>query len=229
MRKIFVRFLWTCLFLVMIAIGIGFWAISEGKIGYMPPIEDLQNPISRFATQVYSADGKLLGTWNMNRENRVMVDFSQLPTPLVQALIATEDARFYEHSGIDFKALARAIVKRGFLGQKSAGGGSTITQQLAKQLFSDVAHSTTERMFQKPIEWVIAVQLERNYTKDEILSMYLNYFDFLHNNIKMVVTFIYKHIHTALGCNVSLVQGNPRFLNIPDALNLKSQLLGTFT
>ena len=183
MRKIFVRFLWTCLFLVMIAIGIGFWAISEGKIGYMPPIEDLQNPISRFATQVYSADGKLLGTWNMNRENRVMVDFSQLPTPLVQALIATEDARFYEHSGIDFKALARAIVKRGFLGQKSAGGGSTITQQLAKQLFSDVAHSTTERMFQKPIEWVIAVQLERNYTKDEILSMYLNYFDFLHNAV----------------------------------------------
>lgn len=183
MRKLFVRFLWTMLLLAVIATATGFWAIAEGKIGYMPPIEDLQNPISRFATQVYSSDGKLLGTWNMNRENRVMVDFSQLSPSLVQALVATEDARFYEHSGIDFKALARAIVKRGVMGQKSAGGGSTITQQLAKQLFSDVAHSTTERMLQKPIEWVIAVQLERNYTKDEIISMYLNYFDFLHNAV----------------------------------------------
>ena len=183
MRKIFVRFLWTLLVLVVIATATCFWAIAEGKIGYMPPIEDLQNPISRFATQVYSADGKLLGTWNMNRENRVMVDYSQLSPSLVEALVATEDARFYEHSGIDFKALGRAIVKRGLMGQKSAGGGSTITQQLAKQLFSDVAHSTTERMLQKPIEWVIAVQLERHYTKEEIIAMYLNYFDFLHNAV----------------------------------------------
>jgi len=183
MRKFVVRFLWTVLFLAVVATAGCFWAIAEGKIGYMPPIEDLQNPISRFATQVYSADGKLLGTWNMNRENRVMVDFSQLSPALVNALVATEDARFYEHSGIDFKALGRAVVKRGLLGHKSAGGGSTITQQLAKQLYSDVAHSTTERMLQKPIEWVIAVQLERNYTKDEIIAMYLNYFDFLHNAV----------------------------------------------
>jgi penicillin-binding protein 1A len=102
---------------------------------------------------------------------------------LVKALVATEDARFYEHSGIDFYALMRAVVKRGLMGQKSAGGGSTITQQLAKQLYSDVAHSTTERMLQKPIEWVIAVQLERTYTKDEIITLYLNYFDFLHNAV----------------------------------------------
>ena len=183
MRKFVVRFLWTVLFLAVVATAGCFWAIAEGKIGYMPPIEDLQNPISRFATQVYSADGKLLGTWNMNRENRVMVDFSQLSPALVNALVATEDARFYEHSGIDFKALGRAVVKRGLMGHKSAGGGSTITQQLAKQLYSDVAHSTTERMLQKPIEWVIAVQLERNYTKDEIIAMYLNYFDFLHNAV----------------------------------------------
>ena len=183
MRKIFVRFLWTIFVLAVIGAAVCFWAIAEGRIGYMPPIEDLQNPISRFATQIYSSDGKLIGTWNMNRENRVMVTYSQLPPSLVQALVATEDARFYEHSGIDFKALARAVIKRGLLGQKSAGGGSTITQQLAKQLFSDVAHSTTERMLQKPIEWVIAVQLERNYTKDEIITMYLNYFDFLHNAV----------------------------------------------
>ena len=183
MRKIFVRFLWTIFVLAVIGAAVCFWAIAEGRIGYMPPIEDLQNPISRFATQIYSSDGKLIGTWNMNRENRVMVTYSQLPPSLVQALVATEDARFYEHSGIDFKALGRAVIKRGLLGQKSAGGGSTITQQLAKQLFSDVAHSTTERMLQKPIEWVIAVQLERNYTKDEIITMYLNYFDFLHNAV----------------------------------------------
>ena len=143
----------------------------------------MQNPINRFATQVYSADGKIMGTWNYNRENRVMVDYTQLPPSLIQALVATEDVRFYEHSGIDFFALGRAIVKRGLLGQKSAGGGSTITQQLAKQLYSGTAHSVMERLLQKPIEWVIAVQLERNYTKDEIIAMYLNYFDFLHNAV----------------------------------------------
>jgi penicillin-binding protein 1A len=102
---------------------------------------------------------------------------------LVQALVATEDVRFYEHSGIDFFALGRAIIKRGVMGQKSAGGGSTITQQLAKQLYSATAHSVMERLLQKPIEWVIAVKLERNYTKDEIIAMYLNYFDFLHNAV----------------------------------------------
>ena len=183
MRKFFVYSLWTILFLVVVASATSFWAIVNGKIGYMPPIEDLQNPINRFATQVYSSDGKLLGTWSMSRENRVMVDYSKLSPNLVNALVATEDARFYEHSGIDFYALMRAIIKRGLMGQKSAGGGSTITQQLAKQLYSDVAHSTVERMLQKPIEWVIAVELERTYTKDEIITLYLNYFDFLHNAV----------------------------------------------
>ena len=183
MRKIFVYFLWTLLFVTVIGVAGAFYAIDKGWIGYMPPIEDLQNPINRFATQIYSADGKIIGTWNYNRENRVMVDYSNLPPSLVQALIATEDARFYDHSGIDFIALGRAIVKRGLLGQKSAGGGSTITQQLAKQLYSEHASTTLERVLQKPIEWVIAVQLERNYTKDEIITMYLNYFDFLHNAV----------------------------------------------
>ena len=183
MRKIFVYFLWTLLFVTVIGVAGAFYAIDKGWIGYMPPIEDLQNPINRFATQIYSADGKIIGTWNYNRENRVMVDYSNLPKSLVQALIATEDARFYDHSGIDFIALARAVIKRGLLGQKSAGGGSTITQQLAKQLYSEHASTTLERVLQKPIEWVIAVQLERNYTKDEIITMYLNYFDFLHNAV----------------------------------------------
>ena len=183
MRKLFVYFLWTLLFIIVFGSVTAFYAINEGWIGYMPPIEDLQNPINRFATQIYSGDGRLIGTWNYNRENRVMVDYTKLSPSLVQALVATEDARFYDHSGIDFFALGRAIVKRGMMGQKSAGGGSTITQQLAKQLYSEHANSTMERLFQKPIEWVIAVKLERNYTKDEIITMYLNYFDFLHNAV----------------------------------------------
>ena len=183
MRKWFIGFLWTLLAVVVIGAAVCFWAISEGKIGYMPPIEDLQNPINRYATQVYSSDGKLLGTWSISRENRVMVNYSEIAPSLIQALVATEDARFYEHSGIDFYALGRAIIKRGVMGQKAAGGGSTITQQLAKQLFSETAHSTMERALQKPIEWVIAVKLEKNYTKDEIITMYLNYFDFLHNAV----------------------------------------------
>ena len=188
MRKFLVRFLWAVLVAGVVTTAVAFYGISEGWIGYMPPIEDLENPINRYATQVYSSDGKLIGTWSSDRGNRVMVDYSQLPSSLVQALVATEDVRFYEHSGIDFFALGRAIVKRGLMGQKSAGGGSTITQQLAKQLFTEKpAHSTVERMFQKPIEWVIAVKLERHYTKDEILTMYLNKFDFLHNAVGIKV------------------------------------------
>ena len=184
MRKLFVGLLWTLLILFVLGTGVAFYAINEGWIGYMPPIEDLQNPINRFATQIYTSDGKLMGTWNFNRENRVMVDYTKLSPHLVHALVATEDVRFYEHSGIDFYALGRAIIKRGILGQKNAGGGSTITQQLAKQVWTtERAQTTLERVLQKPIEWVIAVKLERNYTKDEILTMYLNYFDFLHNAV----------------------------------------------
>ena len=183
MRKRFILCLWALLGASVLTAGLAFYAINEGWIGYMPPIEELQNPINRYATQIYSADGKIMGTWNYNRENRILVDYTQLSPALVQALVATEDVRFYNHSGIDFIALGRALVKRGLLGQKSAGGGSTITQQLAKQLYSEKAHSVMERLFQKPIEWVIAVKLERNYTKDEIIAMYLNYFDFLHNAV----------------------------------------------
>ena len=183
MRKAFIRFLWGSFAVIVLATVGAFAAIWNGLIGYMPPIEDLQNPINRFATQIYSADGKVIGTWNYNRENRVCVDYENLSPHLVQALVATEDERFYDHSGIDFIALGRAVVKRGLLGNASAGGGSTITQQLAKQLYSDTAHSTLERLLQKPIEWVIAVKLERNYTKEEIIALYLNYFDFLHNAV----------------------------------------------
>lgn len=183
MRKFLVHFLWGLLIVIVLLSVLAFTAIAKGWIGYMPPIEDLQNPINRFATQVYSSDGKIMGTWNYNKENRICVDYPQLAPSLVKALIATEDVRFYDHSGIDFFALGRAVVKRGIMGNVNAGGGSTITQQLAKQLYSGKARNVTERLLQKPIEWVIAVQLERNYTKDEIIALYLNYFDFLHNAV----------------------------------------------
>lgn len=182
MRRKFITTLWTLFFLIIAAITLAVVSIEKGWIGYMPDIEEIQSPISRYASQVISADGKLLGTWSRS-ENRVFVDYDSISPHVFEALVATEDARFYQHSGIDGKALGRAIIKRGILGQKNAGGGSTITQQLAKQLFSATAKSSMQRLLQKPIEWVIAVELERYYTKEEIMTLYLNYFDFLHNAV----------------------------------------------
>ena len=183
MRKTFFIILWSLLLLVIAGAAMTFWAIARGYIGYMPELKQLENPVNKFASQVISSDGRLLGTWSYTRANRIFVSYEDIAPSTVQALVATEDVRFYEHSGIDFRALMRAIVKRGLLRQTQAGGGSTITQQLAKQLYSAKAGSVAERVMQKPIEWVIAVQLERFYTKDEILSMYLNHFDFLYNAV----------------------------------------------
>ena len=166
-----------------VSVGWVFWSISEGRIGYMPDMEQLSNPVDKFASQLLTVDGKLMGTYSYGSNNRIFTEYDSIAPAMIQALIATEDERFHEHAGIDFKALFRAIVKRGLLGQKSAGGGSTITQQLAKQLYSERASNTMERLFQKPIEWMIALKLERFYTKEEIITMYLNYFDFLHNAV----------------------------------------------
>ena len=175
--------LWILLILGLGCVAGAFYAIWQGWIGYMPNLYQLENPVNKYASQALSADGKLLGTWSYSRANRIFVGYDDLSPWLVKALVATEDERFYQHSGIDYRALARAVVKRVIMGQSNAGGGSTITQQLAKQLYSDVAQSTMERALQKPIEWVIAVKLERYYTKEEIITMYLNYFDFLHNAV----------------------------------------------
>lgn len=183
MRKSFVHFLWGSLVTIVSFLILFFVAVWNGWIGYMPDMEELSNPLDKFASQVYSADGRLIGTWNQSNSNRVAVDYNSLSPYLVHALVATEDERFYEHSGIDFIALGRAIIKRGVMRKESAGGGSTITQQLAKQLYSEKAHNTLERLLQKPIEWVIAIKLERYFTKEEIIAMYLNYFDFLHNAV----------------------------------------------
>ena len=116
MRRKFVNVLWGVLLGVVIIVALGAVAIWNGWVGYMPDMDDLQNPISKFSSQVYSADGKLMGTYASSRENRISTPYNSISPNVIHALISTEDERFYEHSGIDFKALSRAIVKRGIMG-----------------------------------------------------------------------------------------------------------------
>ncbi len=155
----------------------------NGIIGYMPPIEELKNPQDKFATTIYSADGKEMGRYFRNTGNRVYADFEEISPYVIDALIATEDSRFMDHSGIDARALGRVFLKTLVLRNKNAGGGSTITQQLAKQLYTPESRGMLSRAIQKPIEWMIAVKLERQYSKEEIIKMYLNQFDFLYNAV----------------------------------------------
>ena len=169
--------LWSIFILGIVSIILLFWMISKGWLGYLPPLEELQNPRNKYATEVISSDMQLLGRY-YRQENRVGVNYEDISPNMINALIATEDARYYSHTGIDFKSLLRAVAKLG-----KAGGGSTITQQLAKQLWSPRANNIFERALQKPIEWVIATKLERLYSKEEILTMYLNQFDFLYNAV----------------------------------------------
>lgn len=178
-----INIMWASFSIIALFFIIVFFLIYNGIIGYMPPVEELKNPTDKFATVVYSSDGEELGRFYQNKGNRVYVDFDEISQHMTNALIATEDVRFEEHSGIDMRALFRAVIKRGLLRQKNAGGGSTITQQLAKQLYSPSSGNIIERALQKPIEWVIAVKLERYYTKDEIVKMYFNQFDFLNNAV----------------------------------------------
>jgi penicillin-binding protein 1A len=175
--------IWASLGACIVVSFLLFLAISKGFIGYMPPVEQLENPIDKYASQIISSDGQWLGSFSYGKDNRINVTYNELSPDLVKALIATEDIRYTSHSGIDIRGLLRAIIKTGLLRQKSGGGGSTITQQLAKQLYSPGVSTFVERIFQKPIEWVIAVQLERYYTKEEIVNLYLNKFDFLYNAV----------------------------------------------
>ncbi|AEE19052.1 penicillin-binding protein 1A [Dokdonia sp. Hel_I_63] len=153
-----------------------FLLASWNVFGTLPTFEELENPESNLATKIISVDGKQLGTYY--NENRTPIKYDQLPQNLVDALVATEDERYYEHSGIDFRGTARAMA---YLGKN--GGASTVTQQLSKLLFSNPPSSTLERLLQKAKEYVIATRLERQYTKQEIIAMYLNKFDFLFNAI----------------------------------------------
>lgn len=176
MKKFLVYF-WSLFAAGVVVVVVLFWMITKGWLGYLPPLEELQNPKNKYASEVFSADMQSLGRY-YRQANRVGVQYSDLSPELVEALIATEDARFYNHTGVDFKAFMRAVLKLG-----RAGGGSTLTQQLAKQIWSPQANNIFERAMQKPIEWVIATKLERLYSKDEILLMYLNQFDFLYNAV----------------------------------------------
>ena len=169
------------LFWILFSIGILsfvtiFFAAGFGLLGKMPEFRQLENPKTNLATQIFSADNKVIGKFYYN-DNRTPLYYEEIPKNLIDALIATEDERFYDHSGIDLRSTLRAVV---YLGEK--GGASTISQQLARQLFTGVrSRNTLDAVIQKIKEWVIAVQLERRYSKKEILTMYLNLYDFNYN------------------------------------------------
>ena len=175
--KFFVIF-WSVVLVGIIGVFVFFWLISAGKLGFMPTFEELETPNNRFASEVYFADGPIMNRY-FEKENRKYIEYREIPQSVIDALIATEDVRFYDHSGVDVRGLFR--VAKGLLtANTSAGGGSTISQQLAKMLFpreSDL--NVFELAIRKFREWVIAVRLEKSYTKEEILTMYLNKYDFL--------------------------------------------------
>lgn len=174
------KWFWRLVFLAPLLFILTFVALSFTNL---PSVEQLENPKNNEASRILAADGSVLGRYFL--ENRVMVDYDELGDNLVPALVAKEDERYYEHSGIDWRSLGRAIVKTGILGQRASGGGSTITQQLAKLLFTEGGEGSKNivmRMFQKLQEWIIAVRLERKYTKEEIIAMYLNRYDFVNGS-----------------------------------------------
>ena len=171
--KVALRFFWTVFALGVLSVITIFSSAALGLLGQMPELKQLENPKTNLATQILSSDGVVLGKFYFN-DNRTPIAFDALPENLVNALIATEDERFFSHSGIDLKGTLRALA---YLGKK--GGASTISQQLARQLFVGVrSRNKVEAVLQKFKEWVLAVQLERRYTKKEIIAMYLNIYDF---------------------------------------------------
>ena len=177
-KKRFLKFFWGGFALFVSIIVATFCLMSIGVIGYVPDIEELENPQNKFATEIISADNQVLGTFYSGHDNRMKTTFDELSPNLINALLATEDIRFYEHSGIDVKALVRAVLSLG-----SAGGASTISQQTAKMLYTQRASNFLKRIPQKLNEWVIAARLERIYTKDEIITLYFNRFDFINNAV----------------------------------------------
>jgi len=173
-KKIIVT-IWVLFFCAVLGIFGIFWATSNGWLGEIPNVRDLENPDIYVSSEIISSDGVLLDRFEAER--RTPVDYKDLPPHLVDALLAKEDVRFFDHSGVDIKAAARAITSGG-----ESGGGSTITQQLAKQLYTkDPSSNKVKRVLQKLKEWVTSVQLEKLYTKEEIIAMYFNKFDFIYN------------------------------------------------
>jgi penicillin-binding protein 1A len=176
--KKYIKWFWSLFGLTVAGILLLFFLIAKGFVGFMPTFEELENPQNILASEIFSSDGKIIDKYFIS-ENRTYVDYENLPQYLIDALISTEDIRFYRHSGIDLRGLLRVI--KGILsGDTSSGGGSTISQQLAKMLFPRENFSNKlQLVLRKFKEWVIAVKLERSYTKEEIILMYLNKYDFL--------------------------------------------------
>lgn len=168
--------LWVLFAVGLLVPVIVFYITSLGWLGQLPGFEEIENPKSNLASQIITADGKLMGKFY--KENRTHVDYHEISPNIINALIATEDERYLKHPGIDIRSLLRALTKLG-----ASGGASTITQQLAKNLFHQAAPRGLERVKQKLKEWVIAVRLERQYTKQEIATMYLNQFDFINQAV----------------------------------------------
>ncbi len=177
--KTILRWFWGMVIFSFFMVFLLFFLIARGFLGVMPSFEDLENPKNSIATQIISEDGELLG--NFAIENRTFIDFDQLSPNLVNALVSTEDVRFYDHSGIDPRGLFRVAIRTVLMGDKGSGGGSTITQQLAKLLFHEPAKNIWERGLQKLNEWVISVKLERSYTKNELITMYLNKAEYIYD------------------------------------------------
>ena len=170
--------IWSLVVFPVVLTAVMFYNIWNGNLGFMPSFEELENPKSNLASEVYSEDGVLLGTYF--KENRSTGTYNELSPYLVDALVSTEDQRYYKHSGVDFPGLVRVFFKTIVSGNKSSGGGSTISQQLAKMLFPRENFTNSLQMVNRKFrEWVIAIKLERSYTKEEIIAMYLNQFDFM--------------------------------------------------
>lgn len=176
-KKYIVGF-WMVFILGIAGVALFFMMIAKGNLGFMPTFEELENPPNILASEIFSEDGKILDKYFIH-ENRTYVNYENLPQHLIDALIATEDVRFYRHSGIDLRGLVR-VFKGIITGDSRSGGGSTISQQLAKNLFPrENLDGPLDLVLRKFKEWVIAVKLERSYTKEEIILMYLNKYDFL--------------------------------------------------
>lgn len=169
--------MWATFLFCFFAIAVFFVLMASGKLGFMPSFEELENPKNLVASEIISSDNLVLGKF-WQEENRTLVEYEELSPYLVRALIATEDERFYTHSGVDVKSLLRAI-KGIVTGNSSSGGGSTISQQLSKLLFPRESNSGFKLVIRKFREWIIAVKLERSYTKEEIITMYFNRVDFV--------------------------------------------------
>ena len=176
-KKRFIIF-WCIVLLPFLLLCMMMWGAKTGSLGFepLPSLEELENPKSNLASEIITSDGKVIGKYFL--QNRTNVKYEDLSPFLVDALIATEDERFREHSGIDFRGLVRAVAYMG-----KAGGASTLTQQLAKMMFNEPAKTFVERIKQKLQEQIIAVELERRYTKNEIIIMYYNKFDFIYNAV----------------------------------------------